>query len=77
LRSIWARVRDQSNGGTSVVDLSDVTSIDERGESLLRTMKEDGARFVARGVDMRHILSHLRSKAKPSLRRSLAHLDRD
>jgi hypothetical protein len=77
LRSIWARVRDQSNGGTSVVDLSDVTSIDERGESLLRTMKEDGARFVARGVDMRHILNHLRSKAKPSLRRSLAHLDRD
>ena len=77
LRSLWERVRDQSNGGPRVVDLSDVTSIDERGESLLRRMKEDGARFVARGVDMRHILNHLRSKDKPSLRRSLAHLDHD
>jgi hypothetical protein len=76
LRSVWERVRGQSKGGTRVVDLSDVTSIDEHGESLLRTMKEDGARFVARGVDMKHILNHLRSRAKPSLRRSLAHLDR-
>lgn len=77
LRTAWEHVRRRSNGSSYVVDLSDVTSIDERGESLLRTMKEDGARFVARGVDMRHILSHLRSKAKPSLRRSLAHLDCD
>jgi hypothetical protein len=43
---------------------------------LLRVMKEDGARFVARGVEMKHILAHLRSKAKPSLRRSLGRLDR-
>jgi hypothetical protein len=77
LSSLWGRVRNQSNGGPCFVDLSDVTSIDERGESLLRTMKEGGAQFVARGVDMRHILSHLRSKTKPSLRRSLAHLDCD
>ena len=76
LHSAWERVRGQSDGRTCVVDLSDVTSIDERGERLLREMKEDGVRFVARGVDMRHILSHLRSKAKPPLRRSLAHLDR-
>ena len=77
LRSIWTRVRGEPNGKTCVFDLSDVTSIDERGESLLRTMKEDGVRFVARGVDMRQILHHLPSKAKPALRRSLAHLDCD
>jgi ABC-type transporter Mla MlaB component len=75
LRSVWER-RDRSNG-SCVVDLGDVTSIDEGGESLLRTMKQDGARFVARGVDMKHILTHLRSKAKPPLRRSLSHLDCD
>jgi len=74
LRSLWERGRVH---GSCVVDLSDVTWIDERGESLLRTMKNDGARFVARGVDIKHILSHLRSKAKPSLRRSLAYLDCD
>lgn len=77
LRSLWERVRSELNGRTAVVDLSDVTSLDERGENLLRDMKENGVTFVARGVDMRHILDHLRSKAKPTLRRSLAHLDRD
>jgi len=75
LGSEWGRVRGPSTG-SYVIDLSDVTSIDERGESLLRAMERDGARFVARGVCMKHILSHLRSKAKPSLRRSLAHLHR-
>ncbi len=40
-----------------VVDLSDVTSIDESGERLWRNHESsDGARFVARGVDMKHIL---------------------
>jgi len=77
LRSEWERLRGRSEGGSDVVDLSSVTSLDERGESLLRAMKNDGARFVGRGVNMKHILSHLRSNAKPSLRRSLAHLDRD
>jgi len=73
--SVWERARRESKGRTCVVDLSDVTSIDERGEMLLRAMKDDGARFVARGIAMRHILTHLQSGAKPSLRRSLAHLD--
>jgi hypothetical protein len=75
--SIWKRARAESKGRACVVDLSDVTSIDERGEMLLRTMKDDGARFVARGIDMRHVLTHLQSKARPPLRRSLAHLDSD
>src|SRR5262249_16938280 len=73
LRNLWEQRRFA--GAPHVVDMSDVTSLDEHGESLLRAMKESGARFVARGVDMRHILAHLRSKAKPSLRRSMAHLD--
>jgi anti-anti-sigma regulatory factor len=76
-RSIWEGSRGKSNGEPCIVDLSEVTSIDEAGETLLRTMKQNGVHFVARGVDMRHILNHLRSKSKPSLRRSLAHLDRD
>jgi ABC-type transporter Mla MlaB component len=74
LRSIWERVRCRSEKKSHVVDLSDVTSIDDTGESLLREMKEGGARFVARGPDMRHILNHLHDTTKPCLRRSLAHL---
>jgi hypothetical protein len=76
LRSAWERLSRLSDK-TNVVDLTGVVSIDEQGEELLRAMKADGARFVARGVDMKHILSHLGSKARPSLRRALAHLDRD
>jgi anti-anti-sigma regulatory factor len=75
LRSLWERIRGPSNHMAFLVDLSDVTSIDDRGESLLRAMKLAGARFVARGVDMKHILSQLRSKTQPPLRKSLAHLD--
>jgi hypothetical protein len=60
---------------SDVVDLSDVTSIDERGENLLRRMKKDGARFVARGVEMKAILTRLRSDVAPSLRKSLAHME--
>src|SRR5580693_8473119 len=60
LRSAWQRIDSRSNT-TYVVDLTGVVSIDEQGEDLLRAMKADGARFVARGVDMKHILAHLRS----------------
>jgi len=76
LRSSWERASGESQGKKCIVDLSDVASIDERGEDLLRSMKAAGVRFLARGVDMRHILSHLRSPARPPLRRSLEHLGR-
>ena len=76
LRSTW----EQARSGTHkkyIVDLTDVVSVDEDGEDLLRKMQTDGARFVARGICMKHILANLKSKAKPALRRALAHLDRD
>ena len=74
LQSTWERRQRQSNGSAYIVDLGDVTSIDERGEELLRAMKRDGARFVARGVDMKHILDQLDSEEKRPFRRFLAHL---
>ncbi len=73
LESAWEQCRFENC--SHVVDLSDVTSIDEQGERLLRKMKQEGARFVARGVEMKSILAHLRSKSNPPLRRSLAHMD--
>jgi hypothetical protein len=76
LRAAWERVGARSSK-TNIVDVTGVVSVDEQGEDLLRAMKADGARFVARGVAMKHILAHLGSKARPSLRRALAHLDRD
>lgn len=74
LRSSWKRNHRDLRGAECIVDLTDVTAIDERGEELLRAMKEDGARFVARGVDMKHILHNLDRKGKRPLRRFIAHL---
>lgn len=76
-QSAWERRRAESKGQLCIVDLTEVTSIDERGECLLRALKADGVHFVARGVDTRHILDQLRTKEKPPLRKSLAHLDCD
>ena len=70
------RIGSRSNKA-NVVDLTGLVSIDEQGEDLLRAMKSDGARFIARGVDMKHILAHLGTKGRPSLRRAVAHLDRN
>jgi hypothetical protein len=74
LRSNW-EARNPSGTEIHIVDLSDVTSIDEDGEELLRHMKHGGARFVARGVETRHILDNLKSKGPRPRRRFLAHLE--
>jgi len=75
LQKTWEQRRVER--GSDVIDLSDVTSIDERGESLLRRMKKDGARFLARGVEMKEILTRLGSDSNPTLGKSLAHIDCD
>src|SRR5260370_42633180 len=75
LKSNWEKTRFESHGRRCVVDLTDVTFIDERGEGVLRAMRSEGAEFVARGVDTRQVLAELESKRKRPLRKCLAHLD--
>jgi len=65
LRSSWAQSRDGSRGRRCVIDLRDVTFIDESGEGLLGEMREQGAEFVARGVVAKHLLESLKD-SKPS-----------
>jgi hypothetical protein len=55
-----------------VVDLSDVTFIDESGEQLLSEMRRAGAKFLAAGVDTRHLLKNLEAKGERPLRRFIA-----
>ncbi len=73
-KSNWEDTRRESRGKRCVVDLTDVTFIDERGESVLRAMRSEGAEFVARGVETKQMLAELETLRKPSLRRCLAHL---
>jgi hypothetical protein len=59
LRDFWERDRHGPAGVRLVLDLSDVTSIDEGGETLLAEMRKCGAEFVAMGVATRHLLENL------------------
>jgi anti-anti-sigma regulatory factor len=70
LRSNWDHVRDRSRGRRYVIDLSDVTSIDARGEGLLGDLKNEGAEFVASGVYTKHLLENLKSKEHRPFRES-------
>jgi hypothetical protein len=71
LRSSWDQVCGQSRGRRHVIDLSDVTLIDERGERLLGELKDQGAEFVARGVYTRHLLENLRTNKEERSRLQL------
>jgi hypothetical protein len=72
LRACWDHRRRQvADGVQMIVDLSDVTFIDERGEALLSEMRSDGAEFVAAGVDTKHLIENLKAKGERPLRRFL------
>jgi hypothetical protein len=55
-----------------IIDLNDVTFIDKRGERLLRTMAKQGARFVASGVYIRHMLEQVVANVGSNLTRTLS-----
>jgi hypothetical protein len=74
LKANWEQTRHKFPGRKYLVDLSDVTFIDEEGEYLLREMTKAGAEFLASGVDTRDVLENLRTKGRRPLRRFLAHL---
>lgn len=63
-----------SDGRKCLVDLTDVTFIDERGAQLLHQMRNEGAVFTARGVDTRDVLETLNSEENRPLRKFLAHI---
>jgi hypothetical protein len=69
LRSCWEHARRIATGSAAVVDLSDVTFIDEDGEKLLSEMRTAGVEFVATGVETKHLLENLKGRGERPLRR--------
>ena len=69
LRECWGHGRLGRINSRLIVDLSDVTFIDESGEKLLSEMRREGAEFVAAGVDTRYLLKNLKDKGDRPLRR--------
>jgi hypothetical protein len=75
LRAVWRNVRQLAPcAALTVVDISDVTFIDEAGEMLLSEMQNGGTEFVAAGVENKHLLAGLKDKGRRSLRRLVGHL---
>jgi hypothetical protein len=74
LRSFWRRVRDRAPCAKAVVDLRDVTFIDESGEKLLADMQCAGAKFLAAGVEHKHLIANLDCEGERALRRRVEHL---
>jgi translation initiation factor IF-2 len=72
LRQCWEHAANGVRRARAVVDLRDVTFIDENGEKLLSEMRSRGAVFIAAGVETKHLLKHLQAKSERPLRRYIA-----
>jgi hypothetical protein len=59
LRACWKYARDLAPLAHAIVDLKQVTFIDEAGETLLAEMRSAGAELIATGVEHQHLLATL------------------
>jgi hypothetical protein len=77
LRSSWRQARQRTPRAHAVIDLRDVTFIDEAGEELLEEMHRAGAELIAAGVENKDLIANLTQKnGKCTLRRRMEYLKR-
>lgn len=62
LQSVWESQCLASPAVKRVVDLDDVTRVDESGKRILAAMKCSGAELFATGVSMKHLIKGLKKK---------------
>lgn len=75
LRSLWRQIRERTANASAVVDLTDVTFIDDAGERLLAEMKHAGTEFIAAGVDNTHLIATLNEEQRRPVRRRVEDLN--
>jgi anti-anti-sigma regulatory factor len=63
LTTTWENQTGERSGRRTVVDLVDLTFVDERGDRALIAMME-GAKFVVRGLYTRTLLESLKERCK-------------
>ena len=73
-RTCWQHARELAPRARAVVDLSDVTFIDDAGEGLLSEMQSAGTEFIAAGIENKDLLANLATGEKRPLRRLVEHL---
>jgi anti-anti-sigma regulatory factor len=64
LTTAWQMRRGESGVRKTVVDLMDLTFVDELGERALMAMMVDGAKFVVRGLYTRTLVESLKEGCK-------------
>jgi len=74
LRASWRHTPQTEPESRVVVDLSDVTFIDENGERLLSEMRNAGVGFVTAGVETQDLVENLKEKGERPLRRMMGRL---
>ena len=60
----WQETRHAHPERDFVVDLTGVVRIDNAGECALALMKAEGARFLASGIRMKHLIHDLEIRAR-------------
>lgn len=73
LERTWKQVRQEGVSRPILVDLSEVTSIDPRGEAALAAMVTEGARLTARGLYCGYIVRRLMKRAPKERVRGCEH----
>ena len=63
LKLSWKREHHPTPGRKCIVNLDQVTFIDQSGERMLRSMSNQGAQFVAGDVYVKHVLGRIRPKS--------------
>jgi RND family efflux transporter MFP subunit len=66
LRACWKVNHRTEAGRACIVDLNEVTFIDQSGERLLRMLAEDGAQFTGSGTYIKHVIDHLSVRRESS-----------
>ena len=59
LRTCWKQARERAPLARAIVDLKEVTFIDQAGEKLLAEMRGAGAKLIATGVEHQHLVARL------------------
>ena len=60
----WKNTRTQRMGREWVIDLTEMISVDERGEQMLMEVMRTGARFVVRGVYSTNLVESLSARCR-------------
>ena len=68
LRLCWRYTRDRAPLARAIVDLKEVTFIDQAGETLLAEMRSAGAELIATGVEHQYLIATLDNHKSPTAR---------